>query len=80
MKSIYGDKITLIGNVDCAKTLIYGTKQDIENEVKDCIKKAANGGGFILTSSNSIHYNIPAKNLVYMVEAARKYGKYPIED
>jgi len=80
LKSIYGDKITLIGNVDCAKTLIYGTKQDIENEVKDCIKKAANGGGFILTSSNSIHYNIPAKNLVYMVEAARKYGKYPIED
>jgi len=80
LKSVYGDKITLIGNVDCAKTLVYGTKQDIEDEVKDCIKKAANRGGFILTSSNSIHYNIPAKNLIYMVEAARKYGRYPIEN
>lgn len=76
LKQLYGDKITLIGNIDCARTLVYGTKQDIENEVKDCIKKAAKGGGFILTSSNSIHYNVPAKNLVYMVEAARKHGKY----
>lgn len=79
LKQLYGEKITLIGNVDCAKTLVYGTKEEIELEVKDCIRKAAKGGGFILTSSNSIHYNIPAKNFVYMVEAARKYGKYPIE-
>lgn len=74
LKNLYGDRITLIGNIDCARTLVYGTKQDIENEVKDCIKKAAKGGGFILSSSNSIHYNVPAKNLIYMVEAARKFG------
>lgn len=78
LKKLYGDRITLVGNVDCANTLVYGTKKDIEEEVKDCIKKAAEGGGFILTSSNSIHFNVPAKNFIYMVEAARKYGRYPI--
>ena len=78
MKKAYGNKITLLGNVDCAKTLIYGTKEEIFNEVKTCIQKAARGGGYILTSSNSIHYNVPAKNFLYMVEAGRKFGKYPI--
>jgi uroporphyrinogen-III decarboxylase len=44
--------------------------------VKKCIEDAKDGGGYILTSSNSIHYNVPSKNLIYMVETARKYGKY----
>ena len=78
LKEKYGDKIILIGNVDCAETLVYGGKEEIENEVKECIKKAAKGGGYILTSSNSIHYNIPAQNFIYMVEATKKYGKYPV--
>ena len=76
LKEKYGKKITLIGNVDCAKTLVYGSKEDIYKEVEKCINDAKNGGGFILSSSNSIHYNIPAKNFIYMIEAARKFGKY----
>jgi uroporphyrinogen decarboxylase len=76
LKEKYGDKITLLGNVDCARTLVYGSKEDIYEEVKKCIEDAKDGGGYILTSSNSIHYNVPSKNLIYMVEAARKYGKY----
>lgn len=76
LKEKYGEKITIIGGVDCAKTLVFGTKEEIEKQVKDSIEKCKRKGGFILTSSNSIHYNVPAKNLIYMVEAARKYGKY----
>ncbi len=76
LKEKYGDIITLLGNVDCAKTLVYGSKEDIYEEVKKCINDAAKGGGYILTSSNSIHYNVPAKNLIYMIEASRKFGKY----
>ncbi|MCM8771662.1 MAG: hypothetical protein NC926_02305 [Candidatus Omnitrophica bacterium] len=76
LKEKYGEKITLLGNIDCSKTLIYGTKQEIYKEVEQCIRDAAKGGGYILTSSNSIHYNVPAKNLIYMIEAGRKFGKY----
>ncbi len=76
LKEKYGEKITLLGNVDCSKTLVYGNKEQIYEEVRKCIEDAARGGGYILTSSNSIHYNIPARNFIYMVEAARKFGKY----
>jgi hypothetical protein len=78
MKRAVGKKITLIGNADAAKTLIYGDKDAIFKEVRECIRVAAPGGGYIMASSNSIHYNIPYRNFMYMVEAAKLYGAYPM--
>jgi uroporphyrinogen decarboxylase len=78
LKKKYGERITLLGNVDCSKTLVYGKKEDIVNEVKQCISKAASGGGYVLSSNNSIHSQVPVENFLIMLIAARKYGKYPI--
>lgn len=39
---------------------------------------AANGGGYILSSSNSIHNSVKVENFKAMIKAVRKYGKYPI--
>lgn len=78
IKRKYGDKITLMGNVDCAKALVSGTPDDVVQETKKIIKKISPGGGHILSSSNTIHSEIPTENFIAMVEAAKKYGKYPI--
>ncbi|NVM04507.1 MAG: hypothetical protein HWN67_19445 [Candidatus Helarchaeota archaeon] len=75
-KEKWGDKVCICGNVDCGITLMYGPKQRIINEVKQCIKDAAEGGGYMLSSSNSIHYGIPIKNFQIMLDAGRKYGVY----
>jgi uroporphyrinogen decarboxylase len=45
--------------------------------VKDTIRKAAPGGGYILSSSNSIHPGCKGENVVAMFQTARKYGVYP---
>jgi uroporphyrinogen decarboxylase len=47
--------------------------------VKETIAKASPGGGHILASSNSIHPAVKPENYLAMVEAARKYGNYPID-
>lgn len=78
IKQKYGDKITLMGNVDCGRTLPFGSNEDIISETKECIKQAAPGGGFILSSSNSISYPIPVSALMAMIETAHEFGKYPI--
>lgn len=78
LKEKFGSEITLLGGICCATTLVSGSKNEIFSEVKSCIEKAGKGGGFILTSSNSIHYGVPAKNFLYMIEAAYRYGQYPI--
>jgi hypothetical protein len=35
-------------------------------------------GGFILGSSNSIHPGVAVENFLAMVDAGRKYGRYPV--
>lgn len=78
IKKKYGDRIAIKGNVDCAQTLTFGSVQDTINETKNCIKAAASGGGYILSSSNSIHSKVNPENFKAMVETAREFGRYPL--
>ncbi len=78
MKRRYGDRVALKGNVDCAHTLTFGNELDVVTETKDVIRKAAAGGGLILSSSNSIHSAVKPGNYLAMWNAIRMYGAYPI--
>jgi len=78
VKRIYGDRICLIGNIDCGDLLTRKTGEEVRAAVKNCINSAGIGGGLICTSSNSIHSGVAPKNYVAMVEAIRHYGRYPI--
>jgi uroporphyrinogen-III decarboxylase len=78
VKESLGGKICIMGNVDCRYVLPYGTEEDVRKDVRRCIDAAAEGGGFVLASSNSIHANVKTDNVYTMVDEARKYGKYPL--
>jgi len=78
IKKKYGHRVCLIGNVDCAYTLTWGTVGEVREDVKRCIRQAARGGGYICMSSNSIHSAVKPENYVEMVKTVRDYGKYPI--
>ena len=41
--------------------------------------KAGDGGGLILSSSNSIHSSVKPGNYLAMWNAVRMYGRYPID-
>lgn len=78
LKNNYGKKITLCGNIDCGK-MVNWTPEEIEKEVKKAIKIAAPGGGYLLSTSNSLHSGIPPENAFAYVNAAHKWGEYPIK-
>lgn len=78
VKERYGSKICILGNVDCRQVLPFGSEHDVRRDVRRCIDAAAKGGGYVLTSSNSIHANCKPENIHTMVEEARRYGKYPL--
>jgi len=77
IKDLYGDKVCLWGNIDCSKVLQDGTTDQVANEVRECIKRASYGDGHILGSSHSLHQKVKIRNVLIMIKAARKYGKYP---
>jgi uroporphyrinogen decarboxylase len=78
IKKRYGSRIAIKGNVDCAQTLTFRSVVETIEETKNCIRIAAPGNGYILSSSNSIHSKVKPENFKAMVETARIFGSYPI--
>ena len=79
-KARYGHRIALCGNVDCGELLSRGTPEQVVEAVKETIAKASPGGGHILASSNSIHPAVNPANYKAMVQAARRFGAYPLDE
>ena len=75
-KAEYGDRICILGNVDCRFVLPMGSEAEVRSDVRRCIESAAPGGGYILASSNSIHANCLVDNARAMVDEARRSGLY----
>jgi len=61
-------------NVDCRSLLVFGSENELRESVKETIEKAAPGGGYIISSSNSIYPGCKPENYIAMVHAAREYG------
>ncbi len=79
VKQRYGDRVCLVGNIDCGELLSNGSVEEVEAAVKECISKASSGGGHIICSSNSIHSSVKPENYLAMIKATEKFGKYPIK-
>ncbi len=76
VKEHLAGKACIIGNIDCRDLLVFGTEDEVERTVKETIEVAAPDGGYIISSSNSIHPGCRPENYIAMLKAARKYGAY----
>ena len=76
VKERLAGKACILGNIDCRNLLPFGTEEEVEEAVKETIEKAAPEGGYIITSSNSIHAGCKPENYIAMVQAAHRYGVY----
>ena len=76
MKNTYGDKIAFKGNVNCATTLVHGSIDDTVAETRRCLEIGMPGGGYVISSSNSIHSSVNPDNYRAMLETIDQYGTY----
>lgn len=76
VKAKYGHRIALKGNVDCAQLMTFGTPEEVIEATKETLLKGMPGGGFILSSSNSIHSAVKPENYVAMLQTLNEYGRY----
>ena len=77
LKDTLGDRIAFLGGIDCSNILNFGTPKDVYEEVKRCIKAAAQGGGYFAGPSHNI-LNAPWENILALRAAIEKYRKYPL--
>ncbi len=79
IKQTYGDRLCLIGNIDTTSTLSHGTPADVEQQVLECLRDAAPGGGYIMAADHSFHSAIPEDNIRCVIRTCQKYGTYPLQ-
>jgi len=79
VKNRYLGRLCPIGNINNKTTMVTGTVEEVEKEAIQCLKTAAPEGGYILATDHSLHDDIPTENIYAYIEAAKKYGKYPLK-
>jgi uroporphyrinogen decarboxylase len=78
VRELYGNRICLVGNVDCGPLLCWGTAEEVRKTVRQCLIDGARDGAFMLSSSNSITTGVKPENFVAMGEALAEWGTYPL--
>ena len=73
LKNKYGDRITFWGGIDEQQTLPFGSRDEIEAEVKKMLEIMGKDGGYILAPSHNIQEDTKPENVIAMFEAAKRF-------
>ena len=77
MKREYGDRLCLLGNVDL-NILGMGTPEEVDEEVRGLIRDVGPGGGYMVSSGNSLADYLRLENVLALSQAVQKCGRYPL--
>jgi uroporphyrinogen decarboxylase len=75
VKRLVGDKVCLIGNVNCG-ALQTGSEQDVIASARYALRSGMPGGGYVFSTSNCIYTGLPLERYELMLGVWRKEGNY----
>ena len=76
LKAEFGRDIAFWGGVDTHRVLPRGTAADVREEVRKADRGSGPRGGYVLGAVHNIQAEVPAENVLAMVDAAREFGWY----
>ncbi len=74
LRDRYGTQLTFCGAIDTQRILPHGTPEEIRHEVRRVIDILAPGGGYMVSSVHTVMSDVPAENVLAMVDAVEEYG------
>ncbi len=74
-KRRYGDRVCLIGNVNCA-ALDTGTDEEVVESARYALRHGMPGGGYIFSTSNCIYTGMRLERYELMLDVWRREGNY----
>ncbi len=78
VKSYLGDTTCLWGGVNAPQVIEQGGASDVRQAVREAIRTAAPGGGFVLSTADSVWDTDVLDNVMAFIEAGLEFGRYPL--
>jgi uroporphyrinogen decarboxylase len=75
VKRRYGDRVCLIGNVNCG-LLDTGTDEEVIESARYALRSGMPGGGYIFSTSNCVYTGMPLLRYELMLDVWRREGNY----
>jgi len=75
VKAKMGHRVAMMGNVPPLDVGVRGTPAEAARWARDCLNKAAPGGGMILSFGGGVSPGTPAENIDALLEAAREWSR-----
>ena len=75
VKQRYGDRMCLIGNVNCG-LLDSGSEADVKESARYALRNGMPGSGYIYSTSNCIYTGMPLSRYELMLDIWRQEGNY----
>lgn len=74
VKAAIGHRVALMGNVPPLDVGVRGTPEDVARSARECLDRAAPGGGMILSFGGGVSPGTLVENIDALVEAARQWS------
>jgi uroporphyrinogen decarboxylase len=71
LKSLFGERMTFHGGIGLQDLLPRANRDEIARQVRETARVLGQGGGYILAAAHSVPDDVPAENVIAMLEAAR---------
>eukprot|EP00727_Mastigamoeba_balamuthi_P007761 m51a1_g3605 putative uroporphyrinogen-iii decarboxylase (402) ;mRNA; r:32344-33891 len=78
VRSRTAGKLVLCGAVDTHRVLPTGTPEEVRAEVRRVVKALGEHGGYMLSSVHTVMNDVPAENVLAMVDEVVSCGRYPL--
>jgi uroporphyrinogen decarboxylase len=78
LKKYVGKNLVLCGGIDSQNILPHGTPASVRQEVRRVLEFLGPGGGFMAAAVHTVMNDVPAENVLAMVDAVEEFGRYPI--
>ena len=73
LKERYGRRLAFCGGIDTQRILPHGQPSEVAAEVRRVIDVLGPGGGYLLSSVHTVMNDVPADNILAMVDTAASY-------
>jgi uroporphyrinogen decarboxylase len=77
MKRLYGDKLTFHGGISLQKTLVFGSPEDVRQDVLKMLEVVGKNGGYVCDACHAITRDVPAENIDMLIKTVQNQTPKP---